>query len=103
TVLSASLNMNVPAGSYTFRVKGAGRNNPLNNGFSSYASLGYYSITGNVAGAVQPTRLSVAEKSPNNTEVGSVPATNPNGSPLIYTIASGNTGGTFSIDDFGMV
>ncbi|HEY9509543.1 MAG TPA: DUF642 domain-containing protein, partial [Verrucomicrobiae bacterium] len=103
STLSASITTNLAAGSYTFRVTGAGRNNPLNNGFSSYASLGYYSVTGSVAGARLPTRLSVVEHAPNNSEVGSVPAINPNSSPLLYTITSGNLGGTFSVDDSGVV
>ena len=103
TVLSASLSTNLPAGTYTFRVAGAGRNDPLLTGFSSYASLGYYSISGSVAGARQPTRLSVVEHATNNTVVGSVPANDPNSSPLVYSITSGNTGGTFAVDNSGVV
>jgi len=102
-VLSAGFTTNLPAGTYTFRVTGAGRNDPLTSGFSSYASLGYYSITGSVAGARMPTRLSVAEHATNNTVVGTVPAINPNSSPLVYAIASGNTGTTFSVDSSGVV
>ena len=103
TVLLASITTNLPAGTYTFRVTGAGRNDPVTNGFSSYASLGYYSITGSVAGARMPTRLSVGEHATNNTVVGMVPASNPNGSSLVYSIASGNTGATFSVDNSGAV
>lgn len=103
TVLSASITANLPAGSYTFRVTGAGRNDPLTSGFSSYASLGYYSITGSVAGARQPTRLSVLDHATNNTVVGPVVANNPNSSPLVYQIISGNPGATFSVDDTGVV
>ena len=103
TVLSATITTNLPAGTYTFRVTGAGRNDPVTNGFSNYASLGYYSVTGTVTGARQPTRLSVAEHATNNTLVGSVPANNPNGSPLAYGISSGNTGATFSVDNSGVV
>ena len=50
SVLSATISTNLPSGTYTFRVTGAGRNNPLTNGFSAYASLGYYSVAGWVAG-----------------------------------------------------
>jgi len=103
TVLSATIATNLPVGTYTFRVTGAGRNAPVTNGFSNYSSLGYYSITGSVAGARQPTRLSVVEHATNNTVVGTVPAINTNGSPLVYAIASGNTGGTFSVDNSGVV
>ena len=103
TILSASITTNLPAGTYTFRVTGAGRNDPVTTGFSSYASLGYYSISGSVAGARQPTRLSVVEHATNNTVVGWVPAINPGGSSLVYAIAAGNPGGTFSVDNSGVV
>src|SRR6185295_9604024 len=85
----------------TFRVKGAGRNNPVNTGFSSYASLGYYSVTGSVANARLPNRFAIPENSTNGTLVGVVPATNPGGDPLVYTITTGNTGNSFAIDTSG--
>src|SRR5262245_12069595 len=59
--LCASIDTNLPAGTYTFRVTGAGRGDPLTDGFSSYASLGYYSITGSVANPQLPTRFVVPE------------------------------------------
>ena len=103
TMLSATITTNLAAGTYTFRVTGAGRNDPLLTGFSSYCSHGYYSISGSVAGARMSTRLSVVEHATNDTVVGAVPAVNTNGSPLAYAIASGNTDGTFSVDNSGMV
>ncbi|MFO1512624.1 MAG: cadherin domain-containing protein [Verrucomicrobiota bacterium] len=101
TTLWAAINTTVPAGTYTFRVTGVGRNNPLNTGFSDYASLGYYSVTGSVANARLPNRFAIPENTTNGTFVGTVPATNPGGDPLVYTITSGNTGGTFTIDASG--
>ncbi|MEK7954169.1 beta strand repeat-containing protein [Luteolibacter soli] len=101
--VSSTITTTLAAGTYTFRVTGTGKNDPLTNGFTNYASLGYYAISGTVAGARQPTRLSVNERAPNSTVVGNVPATNPNSSPLVYTITSGNTGGTFSISNTGVV
>ncbi|MES2657612.1 MAG: DUF642 domain-containing protein [Verrucomicrobiota bacterium] len=101
--VSATIATTLAAGTYTFRVTGTGKNDPLTNGFTSYASLGYYSITGTIAGARQPTRLSVVEHAATNTVVGTVPANNPNGSPLVYAITAGNTGGTFSVDNSGVV
>jgi hypothetical protein len=100
--LHATVNTTVPAGTYTARVAGAGRNNVLTDGFSAYASLGYYSLAGSVAGARLPTRLSVVEKPANGAVVGTVTASDTN-SPLAYAIVSGNTGGTFSIDPAGVV
>lgn len=102
TTLSATVNTTVAAGTYTVQVAGAPRNNVLTNGFSAYGSLGYYSVAGSVAGARLPTRLSILEKSPNGTSVGTVPASDTNSS-LAYSIVSGNTGNTFSIDAGGVV
>jgi alpha-tubulin suppressor-like RCC1 family protein len=99
--LWASLTTNLPAGTYTFRVAGAGRNDPLTNGFSNYASLGYYSITGSVANARLPTRFQIPEHVVNGTIVGTVPPGVSNGDSLGYAILSGNTGNTFAIDSSG--
>ena len=103
SAVSSTITTNLPAGTYTFRITGAGKNNPLTDGFSRYGSLGYYSITGSVAGARQPTRLSVAEHATNTSLVGWVVANNPNNSPLAYAIVSGNTGATFAVDNAGIV
>jgi len=103
TTISASIRTNLPAGTYAFRVTGAARNNPLTTGFSSYGSLGYYSITGSVANAVLPTRFSIRENTANGTPVGIVPANNPNNDPLQYFIVSGNKGTAFALDDAGQL
>lgn len=99
--LWAGITTNLAAGTYTFRVIGVGKNNPLNTGFSSYASLGYYSIVGTVPGARQPTRLSVYEHVANSTVVGTVPPSAVGN--LAYSIASGNSGGAFTIDNNGVL
>lgn len=99
--LWAALNTNLPAGTYTFRVTGAGRNDPLTNGFSSYASLGYYSITGSVQNARLPDRFSIPEHSTNGTVVGTVASRCSCTDPLSYQIVSGNTGATFALDNAG--
>lgn len=101
STLSASIATTLAAGTYTFRVTGAGRNNPLTDGFSSYASLGYYSVTGSVAGVRLPDRFTVAENSPNGTVVGTINSTNLGVNPLIYVITSGNTGGAFAVNNNG--
>jgi hypothetical protein len=102
SVLSATISSNLPAGTYTFRVTGAGRNDPFTTGFSAYASLGYYSIAGWVTGGRLPTRLSVVEHAANGTVVGAVPASSTT-NLLAYAIVSGNTGGTFAVDTNGVV
>ncbi|MGC3960738.1 MAG: putative Ig domain-containing protein [Verrucomicrobiota bacterium] len=101
STLWAGIKTNLAAGTYTFRVIGVGKNNPLSTGFTSYASLGYYSIVGSVPGGRQSTRLSVIERGANGTVVGTVPpAASGN---LVYSIASGNSGGTFAIDNNGVL
>lgn len=101
TTLWAALSTNLAAGTYTIRVTGAGRNNPLTDGFSAYGSLGYYTVTGAVAGARLPTRFTIPETAPNGLLVGTVTATNPNGNPLVYAIRSGNTSNTFALNNSG--
>ncbi|HEU5124798.1 MAG TPA: LamG-like jellyroll fold domain-containing protein [Verrucomicrobiae bacterium] len=102
STLHATINTIVPAGTYTFNVTGGGRNNPFDSGFSDYASLGYYSIVGSVPGGSLPTLLSVVEHAPLNTVVGTVTANNP-ADELTYSIVSGNTANTFSIDSEGVI
>jgi len=99
--LWAGINTTLAAGTYTFQVIGVGKNNAVTDGFSAYASLGYYSIVGSVTGAGQPARLSVAEHAPNGTVAGTVPAAA--GGNLAYAIISGNTGGTFAINSSGVL
>jgi hypothetical protein len=99
--LWAGITTNLAAGTYTFRVIGVGKNNPVSNGFSTYASLGYYSIVGAVPGSTQPTRLSVYEHVSNGSVVGTIP---PNtAGNLGYSIAAGNSSGTFVIDNSGVL
>ena len=102
TSLWASLATAVPAGTYTVRVRGVGRNDPLTSGFSPYASLGYYSITGIVANAVVPDRFVVAENSPMSTLVGALSTAVPPG-VRSFSIISGNTGNAFNIDGSGRI
>jgi alpha-tubulin suppressor-like RCC1 family protein len=101
--LWAELSNNLPAGTYSFRVTGAGRNDPLTSGFSSYASLGYYSITGFVANARLPDRFEVYEHATNGTTVGTLVVRNGTAHPVAYTIVSGNTSNTFALDNSGLL
>jgi hypothetical protein len=101
--LWAALTTNLPAGTYTFRVTGAGRGDPSTNGFSNYGSLGYYSITGSVANAALPDRFAIAEHATNGTVVGTVAAHNGRGDPLTFAIVSGTASNTFAIDNSGVL
>lgn len=101
TQLNAAISTSVAAGTYTIQVTGVGRNDPTSNGFSDYASLGYYSITGSVAGIRLPTRFTINESSPNGTVVGTV--TNNGPGTLTYAITSGNNNGAFAIDNSGVL
>ena len=47
--LGASLQMTLPAGRYYLKVDGTGRGDPSNGGYSDYASLGQYTLAGQVA------------------------------------------------------
>ena len=49
--LSAGINTTLAAGTYYLGVTGTGSGDPVTNGYSNYASLGTYSVSGTVAGA----------------------------------------------------
>lgn len=55
--LSASLSRTLPAGNYFVRVSGVGLNTP-SNGYSNYASIGAYTLTGTVPPPLPPFTLS---------------------------------------------
>lgn len=66
--LSASFNLQLAAGSYYLKVDGVGTGDPTATsptGYTDYASLGRYFITGtaNVAGTINPAFLSIAATS----------------------------------------
>jgi len=48
TTLGATLTANVAAGSYYLTIEGVGSGDPLTTGYSDYASLGQYTMTGSV-------------------------------------------------------
>ncbi len=97
--LAASFNIpGLAAGDYLVRVSGTGRSN-LVTGYSDYASLGSYTITGNVDGGVHAERFVLAENSANGTVVGSVPPRADHSSGVLnFEISQDNAGGAFQID-----
>ncbi|MBX7206710.1 MAG: cadherin domain-containing protein [Verrucomicrobiaceae bacterium] len=96
--LNATVSTTLAAGEYLLRVSGVGRGD-LATGYSDYASLGSYYITGTVAGGQQSQRFSVVENSPAGTVVGTVtPTTSHGGASPAYAITSGNANGAFAID-----
>jgi autotransporter-associated beta strand protein len=101
TALGASITTNLPAGTYTFRVNGTGRNDPRYTGFSDYASRGYYAITGSVANAQVPDRFVVAETATNGTIVGRILSQSPPSHALSFVITAGNSAGAFAVDGTG--
>ena len=97
--LNATAAATLAAGDFTLRVSGVGRGDPLGDGYTDYASLGAYLITGNVTGGVKPERFTIAENTPNGTTVGAVVPRSAHGAnPLTFSIASGNTGGAFALN-----
>ncbi|MBN9693228.1 MAG: PKD domain-containing protein [Verrucomicrobia bacterium] len=70
TTLGASFNLTVPAGTYFLIVQGTGKGAPPVSGYTSYGSLGQYTITGTV---VSPT-VAVAPVAVAQSDVASGPA-----------------------------
>jgi hypothetical protein len=51
SLLSASISLNVAAGTYYLRIDGVGKGDPLTTGYTDYGSLGQYSISGTIVPA----------------------------------------------------
>lgn len=92
------IDLSLPAGDYFLRVSGTGKGD-LSTGYSDYGSLGSFTVTGNIAGGVNEERFSVAENSPDDSEVGVITPRADHGAGVPgFSIVSGNTGGAFAID-----
>jgi autotransporter-associated beta strand protein len=97
--INATLSANLPAGEYLLRVRGTGRGDPLGDGYTNYASLGSYTISGSISGGVAADRFELAENSANGSAVGTVAARSNHGANLLtWAIASGNTNSAFTIN-----
>jgi hypothetical protein len=94
--LSYSFSQFLDPGDYMVRIRGASRANPL-VGYTNYASLGSYTVTGSVDGGVHSEHFTIVENSPNNTVVGTVlPRVFHDNGTLLYQLSGGS--GAFSID-----
>jgi hypothetical protein len=95
SVFSASINATLAAGTYYVSVDGTGQDDPATNGYSDYASLGYFSISGTIpssgGGNVPPV---VAITSPANGTNFTAPAT------ITITANASDTDGTISKVEF---
>ncbi len=96
--LTATVSANLAAGEYTLRVAGVGRGNARTDGYSSYASLGAYLISGSAPDAEKPDRFTLAENPPSQAPVGTVtPRNNHGGAILRYQILPGEDASAFAI------
>ena len=104
TALDASITERVAAGEYTISVTGVGRGSATGDGYTDYASLGEYTVTGTIDNGLAPDRFTIAENPANGANVGTVTANNSHGgATLSYSIASGNDSGAFAIDSNGVL
>jgi len=97
---NATLSTTLPAGEYLLRITGASVGTPTTSrdGYSNYGCLGSYKIDGTVTGGETHQAFAIAENSPGGTAIGTVTPRTVTGSPLSYTIASGNTGGILALN-----
>ena len=99
TATDATLSANLSAGTYTIKISGTGRGDPLASGYTDYGSLGSYSITGTATGGLAAQRFSLAENPAQNATIGSIQPMNDHGSDsLTYAIASGDPNNAFAIN-----
>jgi len=98
--IGSTISTTLPAGEYLVEVSGAGKGEPLLDGYSDYGSLGSYFVSGTVPDGVKPDRFTVTENTSTGSMVGSIAARLDHGaSVLSWSIESGNAGGGFAIDE----
>lgn len=95
STLGASFSLSLPAGQYFLRIDGTGVGNPAANpptGYSDYASLGQYTISGSIVPATGDS-LSISPTQISQNEGNSGPST------YSFTVTrSGDTTGTTTVD-----
>lgn len=102
--LNATITTNVPVGYYYLKIDGVGKAaNGTDFGYSDYASLGQFTITGNVGDNFPPVvndqTFSVPENSALGTAIGTVAATDPDvGDTFTFAITGGDPGNVFAIN-----
>ncbi len=96
----ASFNsLSLAAGTHYLRVTGTGKGDPNTTGYTGYGSLGAYTITGTINGAIHEERLAVDEHASVGAIAGAItPRADHGAGTPGFAILSGNTGGTFAID-----
>jgi hypothetical protein len=98
-VVTASISQTLAAGEYLLRVRGVGRGDPQDIGYTDYGSLGTYLIRGSVAGGTKPERFTIAENAPTSTVGVVLPREDHGPSPLLWSIAvEGDHQESFSIN-----
>jgi hypothetical protein len=99
TAIDATVSATLVTGDYFLRISGVGRGNPSGEGYTDYASLGFYTVTGTVPNAIKPDRFNLPENSTIGSSIGTISTNNDHGAAaLSYAIASGNDSGTFAIN-----
>lgn len=101
TTLRAVMSTNLPPGDYAIKIRGAGRGANATVGFTAYGSLGYYQMTGVVAEAVEPVRLSVAENTPDGTLVSDLNTIASSPGPRVFQATGGSGIGPFAVSSAG--
>lgn len=101
TTLRAVMSTNLPPGDYAIKIRGAGRGANASVGFTAYGSLGYYQMTGVVAEAVEPIRLSVQEGTPDGTLVSDLNTIASSPGPRVFQATGGSGIGPFAVSSAG--
>ena len=102
--VDADLSINLSPGLYVLHISGTGKGDPLGTGYSDYASLGEYTISGTIAAAFPDQHFTVPENAPAPRTIGIITAVaNPDGDPLVYTILNGNLNQAFAVGSNGVL
>jgi len=98
-LLSASISLNVAAGTYHLRLDGVGKGDPLTTGYTDYGSLGQYSINGTIVSA--GAALSISDVTVNESAglaTFTVNLSQASASPVTFNVTTANGSATAGSD-----
>jgi len=101
--LPAAIEKVVPAGNYYVRIRGTGAGNPLSTGYTNYASIGEYTLTGTIPGAPAAPTITSADSAKGVVDVPFSYQISATSLPTSYNVVGALPGGLNLNPDTGLI
>lgn len=99
--LNASFSETLPYGTYVLLISGTGKGDPLGTGYTDYASLGTYTLSGTIVGSSAEQVFTIDENPADAQLIGRVETVDSPGDTLAFSVRSGTFSDAVSVDNSG--